>query len=78
LCTSALDCCGWTIGCQIERTAGFIGTTLIYFCSGIGGDARLGHFDPYQGHGTGMIHRRLMQIPHCSPPSFFFHYGEQR
>ncbi len=38
----------WTIGCQIERTAGFIRTTLIYFCSGIGGYVVSGIFDPYQ------------------------------
>lgn len=36
----------WTIGCQIERTAGWLRVICIYFISGIGGYMVSGLFDP--------------------------------
>eukprot|EP00041_Stephanoeca_diplocostata_P023597 m.582264 g.582264 ORF g.582264 m.582264 type:complete len:236 (+) comp22336_c0_seq18:173-880(+) len=36
----------WTIGCQIERTAGWLRVALIYLTSGIGGYLVSGIFDP--------------------------------
>jgi membrane associated rhomboid family serine protease len=36
----------WVVGCQIERTAGWLRVLLIYFTSGIGGYVVSGLFDP--------------------------------